>query len=154
MTKEVPSGRPFRLLRMMYTQGSPVTIYTIQIKQSELAKQLEISRQALNVHLRKLRDLGCIRTGRGFIDVTEEGLNALGVAVNPAFIFIKISPLRREEAYREMSNLPIQRIFRVAGDMDAVLLVEQENLDETLRKLALLEGIQETKSYVTIQTLK
>lgn len=154
MTKEVPSGRPFRLLRMMYAQGSPVTIYTIQIKQSELAKQLEISRQALNVHLRKLRDLGCIRTGRGFIDVTEEGLNALGVAVNPAFIFIKISPLRREEAYREMSDFPIQRIFRVAGDMDAVLLVEQENLDETLRKLALLEGIQETKSYVTIQTLK
>lgn len=154
MTKEVPSGRPFRLLRMMYAQGSPVTIYTIQIKQSELAKQLEISRQALNVHLRKLRDLGCIRTGRGFIDVTEEGLNALGVAVNPAFVFIKISPLKREEAYQEMSNFPIQRIFRVAGDMDAVLLVEQENLDETLRKLALLEGIKETKSYVTIQTLK
>jgi len=154
MTKEVPSGRPFRLLRMMYAQGSPVTIYTIQIKQSELAKQLEISRQALNVHLRKLRDLGCIRTGRGFIDVTEEGLNALGVSVNPAFIFIKISPLRREEAYREMSDFPIQRIFRVAGDMDAVLLVEQEDLDETLRRLALLEGIQETKSYVTIQTLK
>ncbi len=154
MTKEVPSGRPFRLLRMMYAQGSPVAIYTIQIKQSELAKQLEISRQALNVHLRKLRDLGCIRTGRGFIDVTEEGLNALGVAVNPAFIFIKISPLKREEAYQEMSNFPIQRIFRVAGDMDAVLLVEQENLDETLRKLALLEGIKETKSYVTIQTLK
>jgi len=154
MTKEIPSGRPFRLLRMMYAQGSPVAIYTIQIKQSELAKQLEISRQALNVHLRKLRDLGCIRTGRGFIDVTEEGLNALGVAVNPAFIFIKISPLKREEAYQEMSNFPIQRIFRVAGDMDAVLLVEQENLDETLRRLALLEGIQETKSYVTIQTLK
>jgi len=154
MTKEVPSGRPFRLLRMMYAQGSPVTIYTIQIKQSELAKQLEISRQALNVHLRKLRDLGCIRTGRGFIDVTEEGLNALGVSVNPAFIFIKISPLKREEAYREMSNFPIQRIFRVAGDMDAMLLVEQENLDETLRRLALLEGIKETKSYVTIQTLK
>jgi len=154
MTKDVPSGRPFRLLRMMYAQGSPVTIYTIQIKQSELAKQLEISRQALNVHLRKLRDLGCIRTGRGFIDVTEDGLNALGISVNPAFIFLKISPLKREEAYREMSNFPIQRIFRVAGDMDAMLLVEQDKLNETLRKLALLEGIQETKSYVTIQTLK
>ena len=154
MSKEVPSGRPLRLLRMMYTEGKPVTIFTMQVKQSELAKQLEISRQALNVHLRKLRDLGCIRTGRGFIDVTEEGLNALGVSVNPAFIFIKISPLKREEAYQAMSNFPIQRIFRVAGDMDAVLLVEQEKLNETLRKLALLKGIKETKSYVTIQTLK
>jgi DNA-binding Lrp family transcriptional regulator len=154
MGKEVPSGRPFRLLRMMHAQGMPETIYTMQVKQSELAKQLEISRQALNVHLRKLRDLGCIRTGRGFIDVTEEGLNALGISVNPAFIFLKISPLKREEAYKEMSNFPIQRIFRVAGDMDAMLLVEQDKLNETLRKLALLEGIQETKSYVTIQTLK
>ncbi|MDH5267009.1 MAG: Lrp/AsnC family transcriptional regulator, partial [Candidatus Bathyarchaeota archaeon] len=139
---------------MMHAQGISETIYTMQVKQSDLAKQLEISRQALNVHLRKLRDLGCIRTGRGFIDVTEEGLNALGVSVNPAFIFLKISPLKREEAYRKMSNFPIQRIFRVAGDMDAMLLVEQDRLNETLRKLALLEGIQETKSYVTIQTLK
>jgi DNA-binding Lrp family transcriptional regulator len=154
MGKEVPSGRPFRLLRMMYAQGRPATIYTMRIKQSDLAKQLEISRQALNVHLRKLRDLGCVRTGRGFIDVTEEGLNALGISVNPAFIFLKISPLKREEAYQEMSSFPIQRIFRVAGDMDAMLLVEQDKLNETLRKLALLEGIQETKSYVTIQTLK
>ena len=154
MNKETPTGRPYHLLRMMYTQGDPVSIYTIQVKQSELAKQLQISRQALNVHLRKLRDLGCIRTGRGFIDVTEEGLNALWVSVNPAFIFIKISPLKREEAYHEISNFPIQQIFRVAGDMDAVLLVEQGTLNETLRRLALLEGIQETRSYVTIQTLK
>lgn len=154
MNKEAPTGRPYHLLRIMYTQGNPISIYTIQVKQSELAKQLQISRQALNVHLRKLRDLGCIRTGRGFIDVTEEGLDALGVSVNRAFIFIKISPLKREEAYREMSSFPIQQIFRVAGDMDAVLLVEQGKLNETLRRLALLEGIQETRSYVTIQTLK
>lgn len=154
MGKDVPSGRPFRLLRMMYAQGRPATIYTMEVKQSDLAKQLEISRQALNVHLRKLRDLGCVRTGRGFIDVTEDGLKALGISVNPAFIFLKISPLKREEAYQEMSNFPIQRIFRLAGDMDAMLLVEQDKLNETLRKLALLEGIQETKSYVTIQTLK
>ena len=154
MNKEPPTGRPYHLLRMMYTQGDPISIYTIQVKQSDLAKQLQISRQALNVHLRKLRDLGCIRTGRGFIDVTEEGLDALGVSVNPAFIFIKISPLKREEAYREMSDFPIQQIFRVAGDMDAVLLVKQGKLDETLRRLALLDGIQETRSYVTIQTLK
>ncbi len=154
MDKETLTGRPYRLLRMIYAQGSPASIYTIQVKQSELAKQLQISRQALNVHLRKLRDLGCIRTGRGFIDITEEGLDTLGISVNPAFIFIRISPLKREEAYHEMANLPIQQVFRVAGDMDAVLLVEQGKLNEVLRRLALLKGIQETRSYVTIQALK
>jgi len=154
VSSEIPSGRPLNLLRMLYEQGEPATTYTVHVKQSELAKQLGISRQALNVHLRKLRDLRCIRTGRGFIDVTEEGLRALGIFVNPAFVFIKISPLRRDEAYQKMLGFPVQRVFRVAGDMDAVLVVERESLDEALRRLALVEGVQDTKSYITIQTLK
>ena len=97
---------------MLYEQGKLVTTYTLEMKQNELAKELEISRQALNVHLRKLRDLGYIRTGRGFIDVTEEGLKALGVSVNPAFIFVKVSPLKRGEAYRRIMEFPIQRFFQ------------------------------------------
>ncbi|MFQ6081487.1 MAG: Lrp/AsnC family transcriptional regulator [Candidatus Bathyarchaeia archaeon] len=154
MSKEIPSGRPLRLLRMLYEQGKPVTTYTVQVKQSELAKQLKISRQALNVHLRKLRDQEYIRTGRGFIDVTEKGLNVLGVSANPVFVFIKVSPLKREEAYQRITDFPVQRAFRVAGDMDAVLMVERERLDKALRYLASVEGIRDTKSYITIQTLK
>jgi len=139
---------------MLYAQGSPATTYTLHVKQSELAKQLKISRQALSVHLRKLRDEGCIRTGRGFIDVTEKGLGVLGISPNPAFVFIKVSPLKREEAYREVVKFSVQRIFRVAGDMDAILIVEREKLDEALRKLAFVEGIKDTKSYVAIQAIK
>jgi len=154
MSRDIISGRPLRLLRMLYAQGSPMTTYTIRMKQSELAKKLEISRQALNVHLRKLRDEGYIRTGRGFIDVTEKGLSVLGISPNPAFVFIKVSPLKRREAYEEIVKFPVQRIFRVAGDMDAILIVEREKLDEALRKLTFVEGIQDTKSYVAIQTIK
>ena len=154
MTREVLSKRPFRLLKMLYEQGKPATTYTLEMKQNELAKDLQISRQALNVHLRKLRDLEYIRTGRGFIDVTEEGLKALGVSVNPAFIFVKVSPLKRGEAYKRIGEFPIQRFFRVAGDMDAVLVVEREKLEETLRKLAFVDGVQDTKSYITIQVVK
>lgn len=150
----MPTRKPFKLLQMFYSKGKPVTTYTIEMKQSELAEQLNISRQALNVHLRKLRDHGYIRTGRGFIDVTEKGLNTLGISANPAFVFVKISPLRREEAYQRLLKFPIERIFRVTGDMDAILVVEQAKLDETLKKLASVKGIEDTKSYVTIQTLK
>jgi DNA-binding Lrp family transcriptional regulator len=139
---------------MLYEQGRPVTTYTLDVKQSELAKQLNISRQALNVHLRKLRDEGCIRTGRGFIDVTEKGLNMLGISANPAFIFVKVSPLKRVGVYQTIVTLPIQRVFRVVGDMDVILVVEREKLDETLKNLASVDGIQDTRSYVTIQTLK
>lgn len=139
---------------MLYEKGNPITIYTLQIKQNELAAQLGISRQALNVHLRKLRDQDYIRTGRGFIDVTEKGLNLLGISANPAFIFLKISPLKRNEAYEEIFKFPIQRVFRVAGDMDAILVIEREKLDDALKRLASIEGVLDTRTYITIKTLK
>lgn len=154
MNEEILTGRPLKLLRTLYMKAKPTTTYSINVKQSEFAKQLDISRQALNVHLRKLRQNGYIRTGRGFIDVTEKGLMLLGVSVNPAFVFIKVSPLKRSDAYEKIMDFPIQRIFRVTGDMDAILLVEREKLDGALKKLAAIDGIQDTKSYVTIQTLK
>jgi DNA-binding Lrp family transcriptional regulator len=154
VSKHIPTGRAFHLLHMLYEQGSPATTYTLEMKQSELAKQLNISRQALNVHLRKLRDEGCIRTGRGFIDVTEKGLNMLGISANPAFVFVKVSPLKRVGVYQTIVTLPIQRVFRVVGDMDAIIMVEREKLDEALKGIASVDGIQDTRSYVTIQTLK
>jgi len=139
---------------MLYEEGNPTTIYTLQIKQNELAAQLGISRQALNVHLRKLRDQDYIRTGRGFIDVTEKGLNLLGISTNLAFVFLKISPLKRNEAYEEIFQFPIQRVFRVAGDMDAILVIEREKLDDALKRLASVEGVLDTRTYITIKTLK
>lgn len=154
MSQEMPSGKPLRLLHMLYEEGKATTTYTLNLKQSELAKQLGISRQALNVHLRKLRSQGHIRTGRGFIDVTEKGLTALGVSVNPAFVFIKVSPYKRVNTYAQIIQLPVERMYRVTGDMDAIVQVEREKLDDALKKLAELDGIEDTKSYVAIQTLK
>jgi len=147
-------GRSLRLLRMLYERSRPITTYTVEVKQSELAKELNISRQALNVHLRELRLRGYIRTGRGFIDITEEGLKAIGVLTNPAFVFVKVSPSQRGETYKRISNLPVHEAFRVTGDMDTVIIVEQSKLNEILMELASTEGVIDTKSYVTIQTLK
>jgi len=154
MSQEMPSGKPLKLLRMLYEEGKPITTYTLNMKQGDLAKQLNISRQALNVHLRKLRSQGHIRTGRGFIDVSEKGLAVLGVSVDPAFVFIKVSPLKRIQVYEQVAKLPVERIYRVTGDMDAIIQVEREKLDEALKKIGSLEGIGDTRSYITIQTLK
>ena len=154
MNKEVLTGRPLKLLYLLYTRSKPATACVVQTKQAELANQLGISRQALNVHLRKLKEQGCIRTGRGFIVITEKGLALLGVSANPAFIFIRVSPLKRQRAYREILELPVQRVFQVAGDMDALIIVGQKKLDEVLQSLASVEGVQTIKSYITTQTVK
>jgi len=151
---ETLTRRSMQLLSLLYQKGEPTNAYTLRLKQDVLAKQLGISRQALNVHLRKLRDLDYIRTGRGFIDVTERGLNALGISSVPAFILIKVSPLKRSHAYQKIKELAIQRAFRIAGDMDALAVVEREKLDEVLRELSTVDGILDTKSYVTIETIR
>ncbi len=139
---------------MLYEKGKSISTYTLHVRQSDLAKELGISRQALNLHLKKLRDLNYIRTGRGFIDVTEKGLNALGISSTPAFIFIKVDPPKRSEVYQKIKETIVQKAFRVAGDVDAVLIVERDKLNEVLRKLSAIEGIKDTKSYVTIEPIK
>jgi DNA-binding Lrp family transcriptional regulator len=139
---------------MLFDKGKSTSTYTLHLKQDELASKLGISRQALNVHLRKLRDLNYIRTGRGFIDVTERGLTALGISSTPAFILVKVSPLKRSYAYDKIKELAVQRAFRIAGDVDALVLVEREKLDEALKKLSSIDGIQDTKSYIAIETLR
>ena len=151
---EVLTRRSLQLLKMLYEKGNSTSTYTLQMKQNELAGKLEISRQALNVHLRKLRDLNYIRTGRGFIDVTEKGLVALGVSSTPAFILIKVSPLKRSYAYDKIKELGVQRVFRIAGDVDALVMVEREKLDEALKRLSSIDGVQDTKSYIAIETLR
>ncbi|MEM3700181.1 MAG: Lrp/AsnC family transcriptional regulator [Candidatus Bathyarchaeia archaeon] len=151
---EALTRRSIQLLRMLYEKGKSTSTYTLHVKQDELAKQLGISRQALNIHLRKLRDLNYIRTGRGFIDVTEKGLEALGVSANPAFVFLKVSPHKRMYAYEKVKELALQRAFRIAGDVDALLIVDRGKLDEVLKRLASIDGIQDTKSYVTIEAIK
>lgn len=146
--------RSVKLLKMLYGKGRSTNTYTLRVKQDELSEQLGISRQALNVHLRKLKNAGYIRTGRGFIDVTEKGLSALGVSTTPAFILLKVSPIKRIQVYNQMKEIGVTRAFRIAGEVDALIIVERENLDEILKKLYAIDGIQDTRSYVTIEVIK
>ena len=146
--------RSVQLLRTLYEKSKATNTYTLSVKQDELSAQLGISRQALNVHLRKLKNRGYIRTGRGFIDVTDKGLRALGVSTIPAFILIKVSPTKRIQVYDKIKEVAVSQAFRIAGDADSLIIVERENLDEILKKLYAIDGIQDTKSYVTIETIK
>lgn len=151
---ETLTRRSSQLLRTLYERGRSASTVTLHLKQDELAGQLGISRQALNVHLKKLRELNYIRTGRGFMDVTELGLGALGISLTPAFILIKVSPHMRRYAYERIKELSVQRAFRIAGDVDLITMVEREKLDEVLKRLSSIDGIQDTKSYVTIEAIR
>ncbi len=83
----------------------------------------------------------------------EAGLPLLGKTGQPTFVFTRISPGKRESAYREISRLSTKSIHRVTGDMDLVIVVEREKLDNILRAISSIEGVEETRSYVTIEAL-
>jgi DNA-binding Lrp family transcriptional regulator len=146
--------RSVQLLRKLYERARFTTNYTLSAKQDELSAQLGISRQAYNVHLRRLKNRGYIRTGRGFIDITEKGLSALGISSTPAFILIKVSPAKRVEVYEKLTKIGVLQAFRVAGEVDSLIVIESEKLDDILKQLCDMDGVQETRSYVTIETLK
>ena len=146
--------RSIQLLKTLYEKGKSTNTYTLRVKQDELSSQLGVSRQALNVHLRKLKSRGYIRTGRGFIDVTDKGLNALGISTTPAFILLKVSPFKRIHVYDQIRELAVSRAFRIAGEVDALIIVERDNIDDVLKKLYSIDGIEDTRSYVTIEEIK
>ncbi len=148
------TDKQLRLLRLLFEKSTSMRVFTVYETQNNLARELGITRQALNMHLRRLREEGYIRTGRGFIDLTEKALEALDVRTAEVFVMVKVEPSARSRAYPEIAKLPVERVFRVTGDIDLILQVNQAFLDETLRQLSRIPGVKETTTYVVIESLK
>lgn len=142
--------RSLQILELLSRSGDRKTVYTLRIEQTELARKLHITRQALSSHFKKLRQSGFVQVGRGFVNVTEDGLKAVGYRKDPVIVTVRILPQRRSEAVEKIKALPAIESFRVAGDADAVLIVEQDKLDRVLEMLAGIDGVIDTKSLVSM----
>ncbi|RLE57382.1 MAG: AsnC family transcriptional regulator [Thermoprotei archaeon] len=142
------------LLKYLLDKSQPLKVYTVYISQEELAHELGITRQALSTHLRKLKDLGLIRTGREFIDVTERALEVLGLKASDAFVLIKVEPKARGQVYGRLLTFPVEKIYRVTGDIDLIAVLRQSHLNEFLKQISKLEGIISTSTHIVIEELK
>ena len=145
--------KQIEILRTLQAESKLMKVFTVEENQSALAKKLGITRQALNVHLRKLKEAGFIRTGRGFIDLTDKALEALGVRTAEAFVAVKIEPRARNQAYSRIKMLPVERVYRVTGDIDLLVVINQALLDDFLKQVSKIEGVKDTTTYVVIERL-
>jgi len=93
------------VLRLLCEGGNRSTIMTSQISQVELARKLHVTRQALSVHLKRLSESGLVQIGRGFMNVTEDGLRATGYHSNPAILIVRFTPQKQLEAVEKLRNL-------------------------------------------------
>jgi DNA-binding Lrp family transcriptional regulator len=146
--------RQFQLLEKLYNNAKTTKVYSVNKSQAEIAQELKISRQALSIHLRKLKAAKYVRTGRGFVDITPEGIAALGKSTVEAFVHVKVSPQNRSEAYKVTVDSGANEIYRVTGDTDMIAIVEYNNLDNFLKKVSAVQGVSETKAFVIIEKLK
>lgn len=149
-----PTLKSLQILKLLLQNGSKKTVYSLPIGQAELARKLQISRQTLSLHFKKLRESDLIQVGRGFINVTEEGLKAVGYRREPVIVNVRILPQKRSEAIQKINELPVIEVFIVTGDVDVVLIVEQERLDRILEALSRIDGVVEIRSLVSIASGK
>ena len=143
-----------KVLRLLCESGIPSTVLASNITQPELARKLHITRQALSVHITRLAEAGFIQVGRGFINVTENGFKATGYRHNPVILTVRVTPQSQREAFEKIKRIRASEIFRVAGDADFVLVLEHRNLDKVLQDLYAIQGVLETKSLITIETVR
>ncbi|ALM75717.1 Lrp/AsnC family transcriptional regulator [Thermococcus barophilus] len=146
------TSKQLELLKILYNEGKPMEIYSVEKSQERLAKELKVTRQALSFHLKTLREMGLIRTGRGFIDLTKKALEVLGNGKdNKAYIFVKIDPTKRKHVYEKIKMIEGIKAYRVTGNIDMVIEVERARFEEVLDKISSIEGVRETISHFVIE---
>jgi len=149
-----PTKTTYKLLEFLKENAVGEYVYRVDIKQSELAKMLGITRQALSIKLKPFIKSGIIRTGRGFIEITEKGMMLLGYITKPVYIMVRVDPERRVQVYDELKKLKHGKVSRVSGDFDLIIEIDGSRASEVLNLLSRLPGIEETKTYFTLETIR
>jgi len=146
--------KTMKILRFLCANGGPTTVLNANITQPDLARKLHVTRQALSVHISRLAEAGLIQVGRGFMNVTENGMMASGYHHSPVILIVRVAPQNHRDAYDRIKRIHASEIFRVAGDADFALLLEHRDLDKVLQDLYAIPGILETKSLIATETVR
>jgi DNA-binding Lrp family transcriptional regulator len=154
LAKERLTRRSMHVLRLLCEDGNYSTFMTSHISQKDLAQKLQVTRQALSIHIRRLTESGFVQVGRGFVNVTGNGLRAVGYHSNPAILIIRLAPNKQLDAVERIKTMSAVEIFRVAGDADFAIIVEQELLDHTLAALYDIDGVIEIKKHIATEVIQ
>lgn len=148
------TDRQVQILQHLLQRAQPMRVYTVYGDQDEIARELGMTRQALAIHLKRLKELGLVRTGREFVDVTEKAVKFLKGQSNDVIVLVKVEPRYRDKVYDFAKKLPIEKALRLAGEYDLAITTQETVLDKVLDALNNMEGVRETKTFISIGALK
>ncbi len=146
---EKQSRKAFEILEYIAANGKPEAVIIFEGSQDEIAREVfgYKTRQALAQHLKYLREKGLIRTGRGFIEVTQKGLETLGSSKKLAFVLIKTRIDAIDKVRSELHKKGFLA-FKVTGDRDIVAIVDLSRIPEILK----IPGVEDTVTLVTLRS--
>lgn len=139
------------ILLKLYKDSSLKKVATIDKNQNELAEEFGITRQALSNHLKVLKEKGFLKTGRGFIDLSDKALDFLRAGGEEAFIFVKIEPVKRNKAFEKIGKLDVLRCSLVTGSIDVIVMVEKGKVQKILDKVSEIDGVIETNTHMILK---
>ncbi|CCC81538.1 Lrp/AsnC family transcriptional regulator [Thermoproteus tenax] len=148
------TDRQVQILQHLLQRAQPMRVYTVYGDQDEIARELGMTRQALAIHLKRLKELGLVRTGREFVDVTEKAVKFLKGQSNDVIVLVKVEPKYRDKVYDFSKKLPIEKALRLAGEYDLAVITQETVLDKVLDALNNMEGVKETKTFISIGAIK
>lgn len=104
---------------------------TVTGNQKEIAKKFGVTRQAFSNHIRVLKEKGLVRTGRGFINITEKGLNAVNGNKNREIIIL--AQTKAQTQFHE-EDFP-GTVSYLAGEFDLMIETTESKLGMAISKL-------------------
>jgi DNA-binding Lrp family transcriptional regulator len=67
---------------------------------------------------------------------------------------VKVQPRYRTIIYEKVKELPVEKAYRVSGDYDLILITREVNVNDILRVLSMMEGVEDTKTFISLEILR
>ena len=138
--------RRTQILNYLLKRARPTTVYTINKDQDEIAKELGITRPALASYLRRFNNLGLVRTGFGFLDITDKAVRMLEKRTNDVIIFMKTR--QREKVCEKLKEFPA-RVLKLADEFDVVVITDKNTLEKIVD--AVVDFVTDTKVLISVE---
>jgi DNA-binding Lrp family transcriptional regulator len=78
-------------------------------------------------------------------------MNTLGEPHKNAFVFIKVNPKNRLDVYNKIGKITKIGLYRVTGDIDLIVTVNNSRLEQFLRSISKIEGVVETSAHIVLE---
>jgi len=119
---------------------------------AEIAKEVNVSPSTVHLRVKRLKELGYIKSIIAVVDPGKLGLNIR------AYVFIKTDPKKHNEALEKIAKIKeVVELYDITGEYSAIAKVyatDNEGLARILDTLGQIEGVLSTSTSLVMRAIK